>query len=47
MQEEIDATYIEIIEHEYDKVDPSSKDTDHLTERRDIEVMPCALMISS
>eukprot|EP00105_Crassostrea_gigas_P008685 XP_011423335.1 PREDICTED: uncharacterized protein LOC105325461 isoform X2 [Crassostrea gigas] len=37
MQEEIDATYIEIIEHEYDKVDPSSRDTDHLTERRDIE----------
>nr|XP_034299395.1 uncharacterized protein LOC105325461 isoform X4 [Crassostrea gigas] len=37
MQEEIDATYIEIIEHEYDKVNPSSRDTDHLTERRDIE----------
>lgn len=37
MQEENDATYIEIIELEYDKVDPSSRDTDHLTERRDIE----------
>lgn len=37
MQEENDATYIEIIELEYDKVDPSSRDTDHLTGRRDIE----------
>lgn len=37
MQEENDATYIEIIELEYDKVDPRGRDTDHLTERRDIE----------